>query len=63
MKDEIIKDNSPDQNRVKNEKIEICYICGIKFNINGEDDSHYHYDKYPMCGYCSEFYGFYREDL
>ncbi|OQD59767.1 hypothetical protein MBBAR_1c01640 [Methanobrevibacter arboriphilus JCM 13429 = DSM 1125] len=45
-----------------NEKIEICYMCHQEFNINEDDDSHYHYDNYPMCAYCSEFYGFYKKD-
>ncbi len=42
------------------EKIEVCFICHKKFNINADDSSHYHYGKYPMCSYCSDFYGFYR---
>jgi len=64
MKDENIKNHPSNQNsEEEREKIEICYICGVKFNINEDDDSHYHYDKYPMCGYCSEFYGFYNKDL
>ncbi|MBE2899813.1 hypothetical protein DNK57_03110 [Methanothermobacter thermautotrophicus] len=41
-------------------KIEECFICHKKFNINADDSSHYHYGKYPMCSYCSDFYGFYR---
>ena len=45
-----------------NEKIEVCYMCHQEFNINEDDDSHYHYDKYPMCAYCSEFYGFYNKN-
>ena len=44
----------------KPEKIEICYICNKKFNINADDDSYYWQDKYPFCAYCAEFYGFYR---
>ena len=42
------------------EKIEICFICHKKFNINKDDESYYRYGKYPMCAYCAEFYGFYR---
>ncbi len=41
------------------EKIETCYTCGKKFDINKDDHSHYHYDEFPMCDYCSTFYGFY----
>jgi len=62
MKDENTENHSPTQKKAEKEKIEICYICGEKFNINEDDDSHYHYGKYPMCGYCSEFYGFYQKD-
>ncbi|BAW32167.1 MAG TPA: hypothetical protein PLO64_04970 [Methanothermobacter sp.] len=43
----------------KKEKIETCFICQRKFNIKADDSSHYHYGKYPICNYCSEFYGFY----
>ncbi|WP_432703659.1 hypothetical protein ACRERI_08005 [Methanothermobacter thermautotrophicus] len=44
----------------EDEKIEECFICHKKFNMNADDSSHYHYGKYPMCSYCSDFYGFYR---
>lgn len=44
-------------------KIETCYFCQRKFNINKDDLSHYKYGKYPMCAYCTEFYGFYSENL
>jgi len=43
------------------EKIETCYFCLQKFDMNNDDASHYKYDKYPMCAYCSEFYGFYKD--
>ena len=43
------------------EKIETCYFCLKKFDINKDDLSHYKFDKYPMCAYCSEFYGFYAD--
>lgn len=43
------------------EKIETCYFCLQKFDINKDDSSHYKYGKFPMCAYCSEFYGFYDE--
>ena len=42
------------------EKIEICFICHKKFNINKDDESYYRHGKYPICAYCAEFYGFYR---
>ncbi len=44
----------------KPEKIEVCYICRKKFNINADDESYYWQGKYPFCAYCAEFYGFYR---
>lgn len=45
----------------KPEKIETCYFCNKKFDMNKDDYSHYKYGKYPMCDYCSQFYGFYDE--
>jgi len=42
-------------------KIETCYFCLKKFDINKNDESHYKFGKYPMCAYCSEFYGFYSD--
>lgn len=45
----------------KEEKIEICYFCNRKFDMNKDDSSHYKYGKYPVCDYCSEFYGFYSD--
>lgn len=45
----------------KPEKIETCYFCLQKFDINQDDCSHYKYGKFPMCDYCSQFYGFYDE--
>ncbi len=42
------------------EKIEICFICHKKFNINADDDSYYRQGKYPICAFCAEFYGFYK---
>ncbi|MEL7670290.1 hypothetical protein [Methanobacterium sp.] len=44
----------------KPEKIEECYICHKKFNINADDESYYWKGKYPFCAHCAEFYGFYR---
>jgi hypothetical protein len=43
------------------EKIETCYMCLEKFDMNEGDLCHYHYGKFPMCNYCSEFYGFYKK--
>ena len=51
---------SEDQEKNK-VKIEICYFCHKKFDINKDDSSHYKYGQYPMCAYCSEFYGFYSD--
>ena len=47
----------------KDEKIEVCYTCGKKFDMNADEGAHYHYGEYPMCGYCTNFFGFYEEDL
>lgn len=44
----------------KPEKIEVCYICNKKFNINADDESYYWQGKYPFCAFCAEFYGFYK---
>ncbi|KZX16751.1 hypothetical protein MBCUT_06150 [Methanobrevibacter cuticularis] len=53
-------ENSKSNDKI--EKIEVCYLCGKEFNINEDDESHYHYGQFPMCDYCSEFYGFYKKD-
>lgn len=50
------------QSPEKKERIETCFTCNKKFNINCDDLSHYHYGKYPMCDYCSHFYGFYKQE-
>lgn len=50
-----------DESKNKAEKIEICYFCHQKFDMNKDDLSHYKYGKFPMCDYCSQFYGFYEE--
>jgi hypothetical protein len=52
---------SEDKPKSKPEKIETCYFCLQKFDINKDDLSHYKYGKFPMCDYCSQFYGFYDE--
>jgi hypothetical protein len=44
------------------EKIEVCYLCGKKFDMNADDASYYRYEKYPICDYCSNFFGFYKEN-
>ncbi|MEN4018861.1 MAG: hypothetical protein PQ975_08860 [Methanobacterium sp.] len=45
---------------IEKEKIEVCFICHKKFDINKDDESYYRHGKYPICAYCAEFYGFYR---
>lgn len=46
---------------IEREKVEICYFCHKKFDINKDDLNDYKYGKYPMCDYCSQFYGFYSD--
>lgn len=53
---------NPNKKQSKTEKIETCYTCGKKFNMNKEEGSRYRYEKYPLCAYCAEFYGFYFDD-
>ncbi|MDR1818915.1 MAG: hypothetical protein LBR15_01520 [Methanobrevibacter sp.] len=48
-----------EDNKKKENHTEICYLCNQKFDINKDDCSHYHYDKYPICANCSEAYGFF----
>jgi hypothetical protein len=55
------QEESEDKSGNKPEKIETCYFCLQKFDINKDDLSHYKYGKFPMCDYCSQFYGFYDE--
>lgn len=47
----------------KEVKMEVCYTCGKEFDMNSDEGAHYHYGEYPMCGYCTNFFGFYKEDL
>jgi len=54
---EVYNDNKTHKN--KPEKIETCFTCNRKFNINADDLSRYRHGKYPMCAFCVEFYGFY----
>lgn len=64
MADNINENNENKGNNDKNEeKIEICYTCGKEFDMNSDEGAHYHYGEYPMCGYCSNFFGFYKEEL
>lgn len=44
------------------EKIETCYFCLQKFDMNKSKIAYYHYGKFPVCDHCSEFYGFYNRD-
>ncbi len=61
--DENFNDSSnKSKTKKKSEKIETCYTCGKKFDMNKEDGSRYRYEKFPLCAYCAEFYGFYFED-
>ncbi len=53
--------DTPEEIKDKPEKIETCYFCLQKFDMNKADSSHYKYGKFPMCDYCSQFYGFYDE--
>ncbi|MBR5504175.1 MAG: hypothetical protein IKV87_07020 [Methanobrevibacter sp.] len=62
------KDNNQNKEKieesdVKEVKMEICYTCGKEFDMNSDEGAHYHYGEYPMCGYCTNFFGFYKEDL
>lgn len=56
------KPNSEKENGEVNEKIETCYTCGKKFDMNKDDGSRYRYENFPLCAYCAEFYGFYFDD-
>ena len=56
--DEIIESNEN-----KEVKMEICYTCGKEFDMNSDEGAHYHYGEYPMCGYCTNFFGFYKEEI
>ncbi|MDI6723413.1 MAG: hypothetical protein QMD61_02065 [Methanobacterium sp.] len=62
IKKEEIEENKKDFGSEKEikEKIEVCFICHKKFNINADDESYYRQGKFPLCAYCAEFYGFYR---
>lgn len=44
------------------EKIETCYFCLQKFDMNKSKIGYYHYGKFPVCDHCSEFYGFYNRE-
>ncbi|MDR2624154.1 MAG: hypothetical protein LBC39_06280 [Methanobrevibacter sp.] len=56
MENEEISNKSSSQKAIK---LETCYLCNQKFDVNKDDNNHYHYGKYPMCANCSEAYGFF----
>ncbi|HTX60776.1 MAG TPA: hypothetical protein VMC48_00525 [Methanobacterium sp.] len=58
-KGNITSTEEENKSEANSEKIETCYFCLQKFDINKDDLSHYKYGKFPMCDYCSQFYGFY----
>lgn len=47
----------------ESEKIETCFLCGKKFDMNKSTLAYYRNGKFPICDYCAEFYSFYKEDL
>ena len=47
----------------KPQKIETCYFCLKEFDMNKDELSYYKYGKFPMCGYCAQFYGFYSDEI
>lgn len=55
--------NEENTNSEKKENIKVCYTCGKEFDMNADELAHYHYGEYPMCGYCTNFFGFYKEDM
>ena len=57
------KNDEMESNTDKEVKMEICYTCGKEFDMNSDEGAHYHYGEYPMCGYCTNFFGFYQEDM
>ncbi|MDR3223906.1 MAG: hypothetical protein LBT66_09290 [Methanobrevibacter sp.] len=59
MENKKIKNGNSNRKAVK---LETCYLCNQEFDINKDDSSHYHYEKYPMCANCSEYYGFFNND-
>ena len=44
------------------EKIETCFICGQKFDMNKAELGYYRNGKFPICDFCADFYRFYNED-
>lgn len=57
--EDVVDQGSENDGSDEPEKIETCYFCLQKFDMNKDDYSHYKYGKFPMCDYCSQFYGFY----
>ena len=55
-------ENSIEKVESRSKKMETCYTCGKKFDMNKNDGSRYRYGKFAMCAYCAEFYGFYFDD-
>ena len=45
------------------EKIETCFVCNQKFDMNKAELGYYRYGKYPICDFCADFYRFFNEDL
>ena len=45
------------------EKIETCFICGQKFDMNKDDLGYYRNGKYPIYDFCADFYRFYDEKV
>jgi hypothetical protein len=40
------------------EKIETCFICGKKFDMNAADLAYYRNGEYPICDFCLIFIDF-----
>ena len=45
------------------EKIETCFICGKKFDMNKADLAYYRNGQFPIFDFCADFYRFYNEDI
>lgn len=45
------------------EKIETCFICSKKFDMNKADLAYYRNGQFPICDFCADFYRFYNDDL
>lgn len=60
-RDEEVENKGEDE--IVEEKLETCYFCLKKFDMNKDELSYYKYGKFPMCGYCAQFYGFYSDEM